>query len=79
MPDVPEPSAVSQKAVIKACATIADYFKPHAVAAFGDAALPQSEKDAVAIAREISRRQVDRFKAREMGRDWSISGMRSRR
>jgi hypothetical protein len=47
------PEQITQQALVGACALISNYFLPMARRAFGDAALPESEKNACALARWI--------------------------
>jgi hypothetical protein len=46
-----EPAAVSRDALIAAIALVEEYFRPMAERAFGDAALPEEERNAVTLLR----------------------------
>lgn len=71
----PEPEAVSARAVNSAIALVEDYFRAHALAAFGDAARPQDERDAATVARAILKRKPRLVNKRELRREWSLEGL----
>lgn len=70
-----EPETVSEKAALSAIALVDEYFRPHAQAAFGDAARPREERDAAAIARAILKREARLVNKREMRREWGLEGL----
>ncbi|MES3084961.1 DUF3987 domain-containing protein [Sphingomonas faeni] len=65
----PEPSRVSEQSLARSLLLVDDYFKPHARRTFGDAALPQVDKDARAVARMIVKDGSQRINAREVYTD----------
>jgi hypothetical protein len=64
------PTKVDEADMLRAITILADYFVPMARHAFGEAALPQAEKDARSLARWLLRRQpvLNRLNARELRR-----------
>lgn len=72
------PAAVSADAVERACTLFDDYLSPMARRTYADASLPEAERNAAAILKEIQRRQVRRFNARDLRRGedcWRIPGL----
>jgi hypothetical protein len=67
-----EPVTVSTATLTKAMVLVEDYLKPHARRTFGDAALPQVDKDAREVARFIVKAAAERVNARDMRRDPAI-------
>ena len=61
-----EPAEVSEQAILSALAFLEDYACPMARRCFGDAALPQVERDAVALAKWIRRNHPEAVNAREL-------------
>jgi hypothetical protein len=64
-----EPRTISEQSLARALLLVDDYFKPHARRTFGDAALPQVDKDARAVARLIVKDGSQRINAREVYTD----------
>lgn len=67
-----EPDRISKSTLARALILIEDYLKPHARRTFGDAALPQADKDAREVARFIAKAAAQRVNARDMRRDPAI-------
>jgi hypothetical protein len=72
----PEPPAVSRKALGTALDFIENYAKPMLLRVIGEAALPERDRDAAALARAILQRQPEIINAREVGRKWRLHGLR---
>ncbi len=72
-PDGPE--AISADAMERACILFADYFEPMARRVYADAALPEDERTAVALLKEIRQRGVRRFNARTAQREWGVPNL----
>lgn len=71
-PGEAEPQEVSERAMLAAIAFIESYASPMARRCFGDAALPQAERDAVALAGWIRRNRPESVNARELRRGRAI-------
>jgi hypothetical protein len=69
------PRSVSADSVERACRFFAEYFEPMARRVYADASLPEAEQKAVALVKEIQRRRVRQFNAREVYREWGIGGI----
>ena len=61
-----EPTSISTKAVVSACGLVAEYFLPMAERVFGDAAIPGSERGAMALGRHLRRHRLHHFNARSV-------------
>lgn len=68
-PASPEPIEVSEAATISAIALVADYFLPMAKRVYGDATLGDRERATIFLARQIKRRQLTIFNARDLRRE----------
>lgn len=64
----PEPDTISARTVGLAADFVDEYCKPHALRVYGDAALPQSERDAAVVAKHIIKMGQRQFNARAMRR-----------
>ena len=71
-PGEAEPQEVSERAMLSALAFLEDYAAPMARRCFGDAALPQAERDAVALAKWIRRERPETVNARDLRRGRAI-------
>lgn len=71
------PSCVTLDAVRRACELFDDYFEPMALRVYGDAGMPQDERLAVALVKELVRRKVRTFNSRELyrGEGWRLPGI----
>lgn len=74
--DEPEPSEVDERFVKEAITLMKEYFIPMAERCYGEAGLPTAERDAVKIAKEIRKRQVDHLNASDLRRNWAMPGLR---
>jgi hypothetical protein len=72
-PSRTEPAAVTERALIAAAGLVDGYFVPMAERVYGDAAIPVSERGAMALARYLRKAGLVQFNAREVRRD--IGGM----
>lgn len=70
----PEPVSVSKLTVGAVTDFIDDYAKPTAQRVYGDAALPQADRDAAVIARHIIRHKLRRFNAKKLRRESGFNG-----
>jgi len=66
---VPEPQVVSKAAVVGAIALVQSYFLPMAERCYGDAALPEAERHATAIARWLRKTKPETVNARTLRRE----------
>jgi hypothetical protein len=64
----PEPTTISRAAVVGAVALVQTYFLPMAERCYGDAALPEAERHAAAIARWIRKAKPPLINARDLRR-----------
>lgn len=71
------PETISDDIVERAWAFFEDYFEPMAHRVYGDAAIPQAERDAAVIARKIFERKELTINARAIRLQWGIPGMRT--
>ncbi|HYD86789.1 MAG TPA: DUF3987 domain-containing protein [Vitreimonas sp.] len=72
------PRAVSAGAVERACRLFADYFEPMAARVYADAGLPEAERKAVLLLKEIRRRGARRFNLTKVYRgadSWRLPGL----
>ena len=74
--DEREPVQVGEAAVASAAHLIEDYYRPMAVRAFGEAALPAEERNAATIGRRIIAKRLGRINAAEIRRKWKLPGLR---
>ncbi|KAA2241157.1 DUF3987 domain-containing protein [Salinarimonas soli] len=63
-----EPREISARAVMEAAGLMEAYFLPMAARALGDAAIPEAERHAMALARQLRRDGHPTFNARTVGR-----------
>lgn len=70
------PVAVSRKAVANAIGLTLEYFRPMAARCYGDAVLPEVERNAAAIARRIVEDRLETVNAREIYREWRLPNLR---
>ena len=71
----PEPETIGTEAMGYAAHIVDEYFKPMALRVYGDAALPEAEHHAAAVARRIIKNKLAIVNAREIRRDWKIPGL----
>ena len=71
-----EPRRVSGKALNAALELIDQYFKPMLSRVLGEAAQPQIDRHAAVLARAILGRRAERINARQVRREWRLSGLR---
>lgn len=64
----PEPDSIKERHVLSAIGMLEDYYLPMARRCFGDAILPQDQKDAMAIARWIAQEKPTVLNFRELTR-----------
>lgn len=64
----PEPDRVSQRSVAAAITWVEDYAKPMAARVYGDAAVPEVDRNAALLARYVRRAGLDRLNLRELRR-----------
>lgn len=69
-----EPHEVSAQTVLMAADFVEEYAKPMALRVYGDAALPQCERDAAVIARHLLRSGQRKFNARALRREAGYQG-----
>lgn len=74
-----EPSEIPAECVQRSISLVEDYFIPMARRCFNDAALPQEQRDALALAKWISKEQPARMNARDLGRRPDVPVKDSRR
>ncbi len=74
--DDPEPAQISEAALAAAAHLIEDYYRPMAVRAFGEAALPSEERNAATIGRRILGEGLKHINASEIRRKWRLHGLR---
>jgi len=67
--DGPAPHEISEQSMARAAMLYSSYFVPMASRVFGDAALPQAERDAGALAKYIIARRPDAVKVRDIYRE----------
>jgi hypothetical protein len=72
----PEPTLVSRKALGTALDLIESYIKPMLLRVAGEAALPERDRDAAVLARAILQKRPEVINARELRREWRLSGLR---
>ena len=71
------PASIGINATNAAAGLVTDYFLPMARRAYGDAVLPDDERDARTIARWIVRNRIDRINARKLYRQAKLPGLTS--
>jgi hypothetical protein len=70
------PREVSEDALAQACDMVADYFLPMAARVYGDAAIPQAERNAATLARWIIKTKPREVHIRSLQRDVRLPGLR---
>jgi len=70
------PLIISSSALTRALRFIDEYSIPMARRVFADAAVPEIERKAAALAREIRKRRISKFNAREARLMWGVPGLR---
>lgn len=73
--NAPPPGAVSHAALLRGIALWTDYFTPMAQRVYGDAALPEADRDAATLARWIARERPTVVNARELRRHVRLPGL----
>lgn len=74
--DMLEPPAISMTSTARALHLIDSYFKPMAERVYGDAALPQVERDAAMIGRAIRSKGIREFNARSARRAGTFGSLK---
>lgn len=72
-----EPTTVSLTTLVAVLDFVDTYAKPSAVRVFGDAALPEAERNAAALARHIVKIGAERINARDIRRNSGIATLRA--
>ncbi|MEH6477304.1 MAG: DUF3987 domain-containing protein [Sneathiella sp.] len=67
---------VSHAAIEAATVFIEDYLKPMAERTYGDASLPQEERNAAVLAKWITKNRIERINTRELQRQVRLPGLR---
>jgi hypothetical protein len=73
----PEPPSISISSVGYAAHLVDSYFKPMAERAYGEAALPESERNASTLAKRIFKDHPTQINAREVRREWKLPGLKT--
>jgi hypothetical protein len=71
-----QPSGISLRAIDASAALMDDYLKPMARRVYGDAALPQVDRDASAIAKHIRANNLTAINARKITHEARLPGLR---
>ena len=71
----PPPGVVSQAALLRGIALWTDYFAPMAQRVYGDAALPEADRDASTLARWIAKERPSVVNARKLRRKVRLPGL----
>ena len=71
-----EPTTISLKTIVSVLGFVDDYAKPSAVRVFGDASLPEEERNAAALARFILKTKAQRINARDIRRSSGIATLK---
>src|SRR5262249_3766103 len=72
----PEPTLVGKRALGAALDLIERYSKPMLLRVAGEAALPERDRDAAVLGGAILQRRPEVINAREVRREWRLSGLR---
>lgn len=72
-----EPAEIEAETIRRAWRLLTEYFEPMARRVYGDAAIPQVDRDAAALGREILKRRDEIVNAREIRHRWGIAGLRT--
>jgi hypothetical protein len=71
-----EPDTISLTTLVSVLGFVDDYAKPSALRVFGDAALPEVERNAAALARHIKKHGAQRINARDIQRNSGIATLK---
>jgi hypothetical protein len=71
-----EPTTISLKTIVAVLGFVDDYAKPSAIRVFGDAVLPEEERNAAALARHILKTKAQRINARDVRRKSGIATLK---
>jgi len=74
----PEPATISEASLLRALLLVEDYLKPMMDRVYGDAALPQDERNAASLARHIAHNGLTAINVREMSRSARIPGIKDK-
>ena len=66
------PQKISTASVKRACALVGGYFVPMAERVYGDAAIPEDERNAMMIAKRLRQDRASHFNARTIGRELTV-------
>ena len=72
-----EPTTIRPDTITAAITFIEDYAKPSALRVFGDAALPEADRNAAQLARHILKHALVRINARDVRREYGIAALKS--
>ncbi len=73
----PPPAAISERALAAAALLVGDYFAPMAERVYGDAAIPQQERNVATLARWIMRERPAEVHVRHLQREVRLPGLRT--
>jgi hypothetical protein len=71
-----EPTTIGLETLISVLGFVDDYAKPSALRVFGDAALPEEERNAAALARHILKTKAERINGRDVRRNSGIATLK---
>jgi len=71
-----EPTTIGLETLVSVLGFVDDYAKPSALRVFGDAALPEEERNAAALARHILKTKAERINARDIQRNSGIATLK---
>ena len=74
-PNDPEPSEISTTALVYSAALAEDYFKPMSERVYGDASLPEQDRQAATLARWIKRERPNVINVRDLRRKVRLPGL----
>ena len=74
----PEPATVSEASLLRALVLVEDYLKPMMDRVYGDAGLPEDERNAASLARHIAHNGLTAINVREMSRSARIPGIKDK-
>ncbi len=76
VPDAPEPTAISKKAIAAAAHLVENYFKPMAECVFGDASVPEDDRVAATLAQWVVKTKPSVINLRAVRRKARLPGLR---
>ncbi|TCP36535.1 DUF3987 domain-containing protein [Sphingomonas sp. BK235] len=72
-----EPTTITLRTIVAVLEFVDDYAKPSAIRVFGDAALPEAERNAAALGRYILKTKAERINARDVRRTSGIATLKA--